>query len=85
MSRFDHFLTTHYAQWDLRKNNKNCNTLPLKKVGWSHPCGRISNTCMVFSILWQLRELLDKTVDIVPVFLYLDTRIRLCFENLISS
>ena len=33
MSRFDHFLTTHYAQWDLRKNNKKLQYPSFKESG----------------------------------------------------
>ena len=36
-------------------------------LGWTHPSGRKSGTCMVVSSFRQLWELLDKAVYIVPV------------------
>ena len=38
-------------------------------LGWSHPSGRNSSTGMACFLLWQLGELFNKSVDVVPATL----------------
>ena len=53
--------------WFLRQREMPAGTDLKGGLDWTHPSGRKSGTCMVFSPLRQLWELLDKAAYIVPV------------------